>query len=121
MAIDRLALTQAFICEAPLASVRISQGFGEDLLGGGKYQAVGLKAHNGWDCKAASGTEVFAPYHGKVAYTGHDKLAGNILFMRTEPKSVAGKNVSIEFCFLHLQESLVKAGQEASYLVPVCK
>lgn len=71
----------------PLKNVSISQGFGvektsPDMLP--KYQAIGLKGHNGYDYVAKNGTEVLAMHDGTVVYAGLDGSNGNLIVLMTD-------------------------------------
>lgn len=70
----------------PLKNISITQGFGEartspDMLP--KYQAIGLKGHNGLDYMALEGTPVMAMHDGVVVYAGLDGSNGNLVVIMT--------------------------------------
>ena len=71
----------------PLKNVSISQGFGEDRTSPDmlpKYQAIGLKGHNGYDYVALDGTPVMAMHDGTVTYAGLDGSNGNLIVIMTD-------------------------------------
>lgn len=63
----------------PLASVRITQRFGENP---GIYKQFDLKGHNGLDFGTRVGTELFAVADGVVVETGNQGGAGYGKYMR---------------------------------------
>lgn len=70
----------------PTKKIQINQGFGAktdpDMLP--KYQAIGLKGHNGLDYQAPEGTPIMAMHDGTVVYAGLDGSNGNLIVIKTD-------------------------------------
>lgn len=104
----------------PLKVMRINQPFGVDWTGVNLYRRLGLKAHNGLDLRAPTGTEVFACMDGIAAVEisappgtpieGYNSGYGVNIRIRS-------KALGLEAVYGHLQATLVndrepvKAGQ----------
>lgn len=71
----------------PTKKVQINQGFGAEKTAPEmlpKYQAIGLKGHNGLDYNAPEGTPIMAMHDGTVTYAGLDGSNGNLIVIMTD-------------------------------------
>lgn len=73
------------ILRHPTNKVQINQGFGDktDPTMLSKYQAIGMKGHNGLDYQAPEGTPIYAAHDGEVTYAGLDGSNGNLIVILT--------------------------------------
>ena len=74
------------ILQHPTKKVQINQGFGDktDPTMLPKYQAIGMKGHNGLDYQAPEGTPIMAMHDGTVTYAGLDGSNGNLIVIMTD-------------------------------------
>ena len=70
----------------PTKVPQINQGFGDktDPTMLPKYQALGMKGHNGLDYNAPEGTPVLASHDGTIVYAGLDGSNGNLIVIKTD-------------------------------------
>jgi len=89
----------------PLEKMRLTQPFGVDYIGGGFYNKLGLKGHDGYDLSAISDTPIFAVADGIVtAFTdgGYGVNARLETFVDT--------NTKLEVVYGHLRQ-VTKTGE----------
>ncbi len=96
----------------PLASVTVTQYFGNTPFATKNPQGYGGQGHNGIDLRAAVGTKVFAPADGIVAGVGD---TGLIRGCYSYGRWVMIKHPNgLSTLFAHLSTPLVKTGQAVS-------
>jgi murein DD-endopeptidase MepM/ murein hydrolase activator NlpD len=95
----------------PLVKMRLTQGFGVDLLGssgpnGQSYADIGLKkGHNGWDLSCQTGTDVFAPMSGTVQCRDEEGNGKNV--------RIRNRDLGLEIILGHLDKFHAADGAEA--------
>lgn len=95
----------------------LSQGFGPENTARGllaKYQALGLKGHNGYDLFAKHGAPLYAAHDGTITFAGEDGPNGYLVVIKTnEEFEYNGGSAYFKTLYAHMLPPIpVKAGDK---------